>query len=187
MEKERLHGYITSIHINDKIEKEKIFDLCESLVNSENNFFENSKWILRKKENSDITVENKIEKGSFEVWVDLNKETETVMAEYGKWENEYYENINRINNRIIKSIKAVKGDKFEKDFIKCITEMEINGGAWSFVKEPCGHFQEESGFGLIKGVWVDQWCNGGYSGDDFAGDIYVKLKENKFLKMGYAC
>lgn len=187
MEKEHMHGYITSIDTIDIAEKEELFDLCESLINSEDLFFENRKWIIKKSEiNSDIKVENKITKAIFQVWVDLNKSMENAMAEYGKWQDEYYGNIQRVNNRIIKAIKSVKGKKFEKNFIDLVTELEIGGNFWSFTGEPCGSPQNES-YGLIKQFWVDQWRDGGYTGDDFAGDIYIKLKDKKFLKMGYEC
>lgn len=36
-------------------------------------------------------------------------------------------------------------------------------------------------------VWVNQTRNGGYTGDDFAGDIYVKLNDKEWLTWGYDC
>ena len=37
----------------------------------------------------------------------------------------------------------------------------------------------------IKGVWVDQWQNGGYTGDSYAGDIYIKINKSLYLKIPY--
>ncbi|MBW2969442.1 hypothetical protein KY314_05020 [Candidatus Woesearchaeota archaeon] len=63
---------------------------------------------------------------------------------------------------------------------------ESGGNNFSFkiVNEPTGNKQEEwDGFF----VWVDQWRDGGYTGDDFAGYCYFKLNNGKYLKWEYEC
>jgi len=184
---ERIHGYSVSTYPGLTEEGEdKLFDLCESLVLSESNGpLENEDWSLIREE-ARIDAKQKSSEKVFTIWIDMNKEMENAMADYYKWEKKRYENVQRINNRIIKAIESVKGKEFAKDFLECAGEMEVGAQDWSFVKKPVGIFQEED-YGLIQGIWVDQWRNGGYEGDDFAGDIYIKLKENIFLKMGYEC
>lgn len=35
--------------------------------------------------------------------------------------------------------------------------------------------------------WCDQWRNGGYTGDDYAGHIYIKIFPFVYLKFRYQC
>ncbi len=35
--------------------------------------------------------------------------------------------------------------------------------------------------------YCDQWRNGGYSGDDYAGHMYYPLPDGKFMKVYYSC
>lgn len=35
-------------------------------------------------------------------------------------------------------------------------------------------------------IWVDQYRNGGITGNDFAGEIYIRLTDNKFLNFHYS-
>ena len=41
-------------------------------------------------------------------------------------------------------------------------------------------------FDFLKNVWVDQYCNGGYVGDDFAGWVFIKITNIKYLKFHYS-
>lgn len=40
---------------------------------------------------------------------------------------------------------------------------------------------------FLTKYYVDQWQNGGYSGDDYAGDLYYPLPDGKFMKVYYNC
>lgn len=40
---------------------------------------------------------------------------------------------------------------------------------------------------FLTKYYVDQWQNGGYSGDDYAGDLYYPLPDGKFMKVYYSC
>lgn len=89
-------------------------------------------------------------------------------------------------NRIMKAIRSVKGDAFAADVESCIHGDSYCTGL-SFTRYPKGKYDFEGEFDNIPGYWVDQWCNGGFTGDDFAGDIYIQLKENLYLRAGYTC
>lgn len=45
--------------------------------------------------------------------------------------------------------------------------------------------QKEDG-DLLNEVWVDQYCNGGYVGDDFAGWVHIKINKTEYLKYHYS-
>ncbi|MOA18843.1 hypothetical protein D3C78_1391850 [compost metagenome] len=48
-----------------------------------------------------------------------------------------------------------------------------------------GGRQDEPGY-AFRYVYLDQYCNGGYSGDDFAGWVWIPLPKGKFLKFHYS-
>ena len=39
---------------------------------------------------------------------------------------------------------------------------------------------------FIKKEWVHQTTNGGFSGDDYAGEIFFKISPTKYLSLGYS-
>lgn len=47
-----------------------------------------------------------------------------------------------------------------------------------------GHRQEEKGC-AFRYIYIDQYGNGGISGDDFAGWVWIPLPKGKFLKFHY--
>ena len=57
------------------------------------------------------------------------------------------------------------------------------GGWFEIVDSPKGEKQTEKDDTIE--VWINQTTNGGYTGDSFAGDVYVKLSENEYLTWGY--
>jgi len=57
---------------------------------------------------------------------------------------------------------------------------------FSIVSQPVGDLQEEDEY-AFKRLYVDQYCNGGYTGDDFAGWVCIPLNAGKFLKFRYSC
>jgi acetamidase/formamidase len=75
-----------------------------------------------------------------------------------------------LNNDIIEYIKVcVFTDRFE------ITEVKPN--------DKC---KQKEDFDYLKEVWVDQYCNGGYVGDDFAGLVNIKINKKEYLKFHYS-
>lgn len=52
---------------------------------------------------------------------------------------------------------------------------------FSFVSEPDGEYQDRYGY------YVDQYCNGGYTGDEYSGSICFPLKNGKYFKFTYHC
>jgi hypothetical protein len=91
----------------------------------------------------------------------------------------------RKNNRILRAIESVKGKAFLDETKLLIYEEHCT--CLSLVKKYKGKIDFAYGCDLIQTYWVDQWMNGGYTGDNFAGDIYIQLKENLYLKAGYVC
>lgn len=58
--------------------------------------------------------------------------------------------------------------------------------SYRLTEEPIGKYQCEDCYGGIKGYWVNQTTNGGYSGDEFAGSISIKISEGEYLTFNYS-
>ena len=79
------------------------------------------------------------------------------------------------------------GPGFEDDFKELMTDCSCNPDNIEEVSVPKGKDQREDEFyKTIREVYVDQTVNGGFSGDDYAGDIYFRMIiDNKWYKIGY--
>lgn len=102
---------------------------------------------------------------------------------------EYENGIFQRDQRLLNAIKSIKGEPYLKALGELIEELDQTSD-YSIVDKPKGDYQKEYWHKEIRGVWVDQWRNGGYTGDDFAGDVYVKIKrknkKDKYLKIPYS-
>ncbi len=104
-------------------------------------------------------------------------------AELSKYDDE----CDRVNMRLLKAIGRYLGP----EFIKCLdslTEDLFIRAKMAIVHDVPSNakFQEESDYGMITGIWVEQYSVGD-SGDSFAGHMYVKLKNWKYLEIPYSC
>lgn len=190
---ERIHGYSLSSYVDQTEECEiKLFDLCEAfMIASEYNRIGNDDWDILGEQCAQISIVNKHTNEHYTVHVDIDREFEKEFKETmdacHEEEIRYQDNVSRINERIKKVLKATRGEKFVEELLIFLEEDSDVMGAWEIVNEPKGEYQEENYGEVIKGQWVDQWRNGGMEGDDFAGDIYIEIKKDKYLKMYYSC
>jgi hypothetical protein len=86
--------------------------------------------------------------------------------------------------RIMETIKEEKGVDWYNELIETLEEEDCYFSP-EIVDKPKGEKQELYG-DLIKEEWVNQTTNGGYTGDDFAGTIYFKLSEGRYLELQYS-
>lgn len=101
-------------------------------------------------------------------------------------------------------------EKEHKDFLDGVYSFLVNmdddiasGSVWQYpeyeiVDEPKGKKQkidlEESNvdkipeeYAFLTHRYVNQTTNGGYTGDDFSGDLYFPLPDGKYMKVFYQC
>lgn len=85
------------------------------------------------------------------------------------------------NENLIQSLgkDAMEQFKYLTDDLAIHFKIEI-------VSSPKGRRQKEDDTEIFTEIHVDQTTNGGYSGDDFAGDIYAKTSVG-WLKIPYSC
>jgi len=104
------------------------------------------------------------------------------MAHADRELNKQLEEEHKRDEKVMDSIKSSFGDNIIKQIEE---EMKESEGGWNLeiVDKPEG----ESEGDLLDGreVWVNQTCNDGYNGDSFAGEVYFKLPNNKWLKWDY--
>lgn len=91
----------------------------------------------------------------------------------------YQEECDRHNQRILRAIRSVKGDRFYNFILREIEDSEGVDGRMRIESKPKGDKQD-------RNVWVNQTTNGGHTGDSFAGTVSVRLKKNKFLEWDYS-
>lgn len=111
----------------------------------------------------------------------FDKEDEKAIKE---GEIEYNKELEEEEDKDSKFMESVKDMVSEKIFKQIEEELEESSGGWKFeiVDKPMGQNQDHEDCEF----WVDQTTNGGYSGDEFAGDCYFKIGENKYLRWNYA-
>lgn len=116
------------------------------------------------------------------------KEKEQMQKAYAEF-IEYENNIYKKDMRLLNAIKSVKGESFEKALGELIKELDRTFD-YSIVNNPTGNYQKEYWHKEIRGVWVDQYVNGGMEGDSFEGYVYVKIKRkgknDRYLKIPYS-
>ncbi len=115
---------------------------------------------------------------------EFDKQMEDIYDQILKYEQE----VQCMNNRILKAIGNQIGQGFLKDLKIIIKDCEIlYYEPFKFASEPndSASFQEESSFGCIPAIWVRQQSEG-MDGDSFTGEIWVKLKDCKYLEMKFS-
>ena len=86
-------------------------------------------------------------------------------------------------NKVMDSVKRQVSDKIFKEIEEEIEESE---GGFNFdIVDACSGEKETNVKDDIE-IWVDQTTNGGYTGDEFAGNVYVKLPDGKYLTWEYS-
>lgn len=106
----------------------------------------------------------------------MTKEYKESMDAWTKHRNE----IDEHNKKVFKQVGKTALKDLEEILEGCNITDKIQ-----IVRMPSGEDQNE-GCGIFTETYVDQWTMG-ISGDDFAGFIYVKFDENKWLQIPYEC
>jgi len=114
---------------------------------------------------------------------DNQKEFDKVMDDYTKSVNEYNDECNRVNYRILKAIKSIKSDRFYEDLLSFMEDSQVCD-KFKIVRKPVGNYQYEN-HGKIKRAWIDQ-RSVGETGDCWVGTVTVKIKLGRWLEMPFS-
>jgi hypothetical protein len=126
--------------------------------------------------------------------------TKVTVTEYDLWAESAHEHIaiaeaykqieaeERIlleaNNHILQGIEQSFGKEYLAAVIDCLKDGEASGGL-KIVDMPKGDRQEEN-WEDFDHIFVNQTCNGGYTGDSFSGYFYIPLPDGKYLETYYS-
>ena len=110
------------------------------------------------------------------------KQWDEAYAPLVKWEVEQ-------DKKRVASILIVKNnvsDDLYNDILEYIGECDYTTNFEITSVTPDKENKQEGEGDFIKEIWVDQYCNGGYGGDDFAGWIHIKINKTEYLKFHYS-
>jgi len=107
-----------------------------------------------------------------------------IFDDYVKELEAFHKDVNDHNTIILKKIRKELGGKYVNDIKACLEESEAHGKL-EIVDNP-GIKRQDEDWRTFDHILVDQYENGGYEGDSFAGWIYIPLKDNKYLKSHYS-
>jgi len=88
-----------------------------------------------------------------------------------------------INNKILDTLRETLGKEYVDDILECLMVSEANGEL-EIVSNP-GIKKQEEDWGSFDHILVDQYVNGGYLGDDYAGWVYIPINNGLYLKSHY--
>ena len=98
----------------------------------------------------------------------------------------YYEAERRQESAAMREVRRLVRPKVYRDILEYIKDCD-HTTEFSIVTEPGSDKdkQDERGY-AFKFAYVNQYCNGGYTGDSYAGWVVIPLNAGKFLKFHYS-
>jgi len=92
------------------------------------------------------------------------------------------------NNQILSDLKETLDDTYIDNIMECLKESEAHGKLEVIKKSDIHkHINKQmEEWDSFDHIYVDQFVDGGFSGDEFAGHIYIPIKEGKYLKSNYS-
>lgn len=108
-----------------------------------------------------------------------------IMNEIWEAEKRVSEEIANYNDEILNELRKTLDDTYIENIRLCLQESEADGKL-EIVDEPSDIMPQEEDWDSFDHVLVDQYRNGGYSGDDYAGYIYIPIGGGRYLKSHYS-
>lgn len=110
------------------------------------------------------------------------KTQEDYMQSWIDAENKIYEE----NQNILKEVKIFVSKDFFEELELYLEECDRTSSYEITQDQPREEYrQDESDYELIKEAWVNQYRNGGYEGDDYAGQVWIKITDDKYFTFHY--
>lgn len=92
----------------------------------------------------------------------------------------------RLDKTVLEKVMSLVSDN---DFAMIEAELVDGGftGNFEIVNSPNGDIQD-CDYKFANGYKVvNQTCNGGYTGDEYAGQVYIPISKGKWFKFDYCC
>ena len=97
---------------------------------------------------------------------------------------QFYKDRAERDAKVLEVVKSVFSRDEFNDILSILEECDDTYD-YSIEDSPKGDYQEED-HDFIKGAWVNQTTNGGYTGDEFAGTVSIKLPNDKYFQFYYS-
>lgn len=88
-----------------------------------------------------------------------------------------------LRSQAMDKVRELVGDAALADYVEYI-EHSAYTFAFSIVQKPIGDLVDTKEY-VFNHVFVDQYCNGGCAGDDFAGSVCIPLPDGLYLSFHY--
>lgn len=92
----------------------------------------------------------------------------------------------RSNRRLFRLLRKIKSGSF----VHSLNQLsKINGGLPQIriAREPNGMRLKDNRYSAIPEIWVDQKQGSMYGPNSASGDIYIQVKENRWVYFHYTC
>ncbi len=86
--------------------------------------------------------------------------------------------------RILRRLRKTIGEQFYNDVVQYMAE-SMSTWDYHIVYDCPGEGHQAEDFGLVRDVWIDQSV--GYLGDDFYGQIWIKVTNKRYFYFRYSC
>ena len=108
--------------------------------------------------------------------------SDKALKEYLEEEDKEHE----INQNVLKEVKKIVSNKHFEDICEYLKECDYTSQYEITESEPDERYHQKEGLDYIEEAWVDQYTNGGHTGDEFAGSVWLKIKPKKWFKFNYS-
>lgn len=98
----------------------------------------------------------------------------------------YEKEQSEIKSKCLDYVKTQVSDDLYDDILDYIESCDDTSIFEITSEEPKTKHRQSEDYDHLKEVWVDQYCNGGYTGDSFAGWIHIKINNKEYLKFHYS-
>lgn len=102
---------------------------------------------------------------------------------------EYAKEMDRIHleeSKILDKLKEKVSENLFNDIGQYLEDCDSTGQYEFTSIPPDDRNKQDEHYDHIKFSWVDQYCNGGYVGDDFAGWGWIQISEKEWFKFHYS-
>lgn len=115
-----------------------------------------------------------------------DEEKQKAYEDYFNGMREEEEEQESIMKRVLSFVKLKVSEEFYKEILIVINDdLEY---VWDFkiTEEARGDYETQAELPNVKGYYVNQTTNGGYTGDEFSGTIAIEFEKGKYIEWKYS-
>jgi len=116
------------------------------------------------------------------------KETEDMFKAMAEMESTWREEAEKEQIEQQEVLDTIKSKVSEEFFKEILEDLKQSGHTYNFMitDKPKGELLDDTEYDHVKIIYVDQTTNGGYTGDEYAGTVSIKISEDKYFQFSYS-